>query len=203
MGRKRTKIGLLLALAFILGVGFTSASASAPDDDKNWPMYNRDVIGSRHNRAETAIGKANAGRLEEKWRFPARDSDLVIGVVHATPIVVDGYVYFGTATDPAFYKLTPDGKLRWSYRNPARRAVRPVSRQADEKLRNARFQTSPDGILASALVTADTVFFGDIGGWLYALDRATGTERWKINARGKEFPGAHPINVFFASPILA
>ena len=34
-------------------------------------MYNRDVLGSRHNPGETAIGKDNAGRLEEKWRFPA------------------------------------------------------------------------------------------------------------------------------------
>ena len=47
-----------------------------------------------------------------------------------------------------------------------------------------------------------TVYFGDIGGWFYALDRATGAERWKLNARAKEFPGAHPINGFFASPIL-
>ena len=86
---------------------------------KDWPMYNRDVLGTRHNRGETAIDKSNAGRLEEKWRFPAKDSGQEIGVIHATPVVVDGYVYFGTATDPTFYKLTPDGKVRWSYRNPA------------------------------------------------------------------------------------
>ena len=42
-----------------------------------------------------------------------------------------------------------------------------------------------------------------MGGWFYALDRATGAERWKLNARDREFPGAHPINVFFASPIMA
>jgi glucose dehydrogenase len=77
-----------------------------------------------------------------------------------------------------------------------------VTRQTDVKSLKARFQTSPEGILASALVNEDTVFFGDIGGWFYALDRAAGTERWKLNARGKEFPGAHLINCFFASPIL-
>src|SRR5262249_26340103 len=32
---------------------------------------------------------------------------------------------------------------------------------------------------------------------------ATGAERWKLNTRGKDFPGAHPLNLFFASPILA
>ena len=73
-------------------------------------MYNRDVIGSRYNPGETAISRENAGRLEEKWRFPAKGSGEQIGVIHATPIVVDGYVYFGTATDPTFYKLTPEGR---------------------------------------------------------------------------------------------
>jgi polyvinyl alcohol dehydrogenase (cytochrome) len=191
-----------VALAVILGAVLAPA-AGAQDDAKDWPSYNRDVIGTRHNAGEKAIDKSNAGRLEEKWRFPAKGSDREIGVVHATPVVVDGYVYFGTATDPTFYKLTPEGKVRWSYRKPARGPARPEAPPADEKARAARFQQSADGIFGSALVTKDTVFFGDIGGWFYALDRATGAERWKLNARAKEFPGAHPINCFFASPILA
>jgi outer membrane protein assembly factor BamB len=186
----------LLAVALVL----SPAAVSAADDGKDWPMYNRDVIGTRHNPGETALDKTNAGRLTEKWRFPAKDSGLEIGVVHATPTVVDGYVYFGTATDPTFYKLTPEGKVRWSYRNPVRT---PSTRPTDESGRRARFQSTGEGIFTSALVTADTVYFGDIGGWFYALDRATGTERWKINTRAKDFPGAHPINCFFASPILA
>ena len=33
--------------------------------------------------------------------------------------------------------------------------------------------------------------------------RATGAERWKLSARGGGFPGAHPLNLFMASPILA
>jgi hypothetical protein len=81
-------------------------------------MYNYDVLGSRYNRGENAISRDNAGRLEEKWRFPAKGSGQEIGAIHATPVVVDGYVYFGTASvTPTFYKLTPDGKVRWSYRN--------------------------------------------------------------------------------------
>lgn len=195
----RSSIAVLSALACLLLQ--SSTSRAQPAATKDWPTYNCDVIGSRYNRAETAIGKSNAPKLEEKWRFPDKNSGMEIGVVHATPIVVDGCVYFGTATDPAFYKLTPDGKLKWSYRNPAR--PRPQERPIDEQSRRARFQTSPDGILGSALVTADTVFFSDIGGWFYALDRATGKERWKVNARAKPFPGAHPLNAFFASPILA
>src|SRR5436309_3497373 len=93
-----------VALAVVLSA--FPATVSNAQEAKDWPMYNRDVLGTRQNREETALGKSNAGRLTEKWRFPARGSDLEIGVIHATPIVVEGYVYFGTATDPTFYKLT-------------------------------------------------------------------------------------------------
>src|SRR5262249_14307331 len=159
----------------------------------------------RHNGAETAIGPTSAGRLVEKWRYPAEGSTETIGVVHATPTVVNGYVYFGTATAPTFYKLTPNGKVKWSYRNPGRLSERiaPGARRGDESSRNERFRSSAEGIMTSALVTGDTVYFGDLGGWFYALDRATGAERWKVSTRAPGFPGAHALNVVFASPILA
>ena len=108
-------------------------------------------------------------------------------------MVVSGYVYFGTATDPAFYKLTPDGKVRWSYRNPTYKRSRPSSEgRAGGPKAGERFQTSENGVMCSALVHGDSVYFGDLGGWFYALDRATGAERWKISSRAETFPGAHP-----------
>ncbi len=93
------------------------------------------------------------------------------------------------------YKLTPDGKVRWSYRRPGVRGGAAVGK--------TRFQPSADGIMGSPLVTDDTVYFADTGGWIYALDRMTGAERWKRNSRAADFPGAHPINVFFAGPFVA
>lgn len=158
----------------------------------DWPMYNHDALGSRHNPAETTIGRENASRLEEKWRFPRRDSGDRIGVIHATPVVVDGGVYFGTATHPTVYAIAPDGIVRWTYRHPTRRSIR-----------GPRFESVEGGFMASALVTRDSVFIGDLGGSFVALDRATGAPRWTIDARAKEFPGAHPLNVFFASPMPA
>jgi outer membrane protein assembly factor BamB/dienelactone hydrolase len=184
--------------------GVKQAAAEPSDREKDWASYNGDLFGSRHNRAETALGPETASRLELKWRFPPEGSDVQIGVIHATPIVVGGYVYFGTATDPAFYKLTPDGKVRWTYRNPAYSRGKPASELSKGVPQGGqRFQSSENGTLASALVEGDTVYFGDSGGWFCALDRATGAERWRINARGKDFPGSHPINVFLASPIMA
>jgi polyvinyl alcohol dehydrogenase (cytochrome) len=183
-----------VALAVIVWAPHELVAARAFDDAKDWPMYNHDVLGTRFNTGETAIDPSTAGRLEEKWRFPARDSKEQIGVIHCTPVVVNGYVYFGTATDPAFYKLTPQGKVRWMYRrNPP---------QGRAEVGKVRLQATDEGIMTSPLVTFDTVYFADLGGWICALDRSTGRERWKLNARGKDFPGAHPINLFFAGPSI-
>src|SRR5437879_4941495 len=86
-------------------------------DLNDWPMYNHDVLGTRFNSAEKALRPDNVAQLVEKWRFPPEGSKEKIGVVHAV-VAVKGHVYFGTETLPAFYKLTPDGKVQWVYRDP-------------------------------------------------------------------------------------
>ena len=178
------------------------AGQAGAADPKDWPTYNCDAAGSRHNAAETALSPATVGQLEEKWRFPAKGSDRKIGVVHATPVVVDGSVYFGTLTEPTFYKLAPDGQLKWSYPLPRRPEPEPKKEKkavVAERL-NAK---DPEGLFGAALVTDDAVYFGDMAGFLYALDRQTGKEKWKIDTRADPFPDPHPLNVSFASPILA
>lgn len=194
---------LLSSLAVLLAVARGAAAQSAsPITPADWPTYNHDAAGWRFNPAETTLGPENVGRLAETWRFPAADSKETIGVVHATPAVVGGEVYFGTATFPAFYKLGKDGALLWVYRNPARQhaplplAGEPIS----EKLLLAAMD---GGIFSSALVTDGAVYFADAAGWMYCLDAATGAERWKIDSRAPSFPDAHWINVLMASPILA
>jgi glucose dehydrogenase len=161
-------------------------------DAKDWPMYNRDVLGWRHNAGEVALSTANVVQLEEKWRFPRKDADFNIGVVHATPVVVNGYIYFGTANKAAFYKLTPDGNVKWSY---------PLN-DKDDRINRAEAGIV-DGIYGSALVTGDSVYFGTLAGFVYALDRETGKEKWRMDMRAETFPGAHKLNGTFASPILA
>src|SRR5262245_2214366 len=162
-------------------------------DPNDWPMYNRDVLGTRHNAAEKALRWENAGQLVEKWRFPPADSDEKIGVVHAT-VVVNGHVYFGTETTPTFYKLTPDGKVKWAYRPPLRPLLARLSVPAG---------LPTAGFMNAALVTGDTVYVGEMGGMIYALDRMSGEEHWKIDTRAAPFPGAHSSNCVFSAPILA
>lgn len=196
--------GLLLTCYCLTSATDSGRSEDSPRaaDPADWPMYNHDLAGWRSNSAEKTLSPANAGKIVEKWRFPAADSQETIGVVHATPTVVGGEVYFGTATFTAFYKLSADGKLRWVYRNPVREAVLPPSAGAliTEKLLGA---ASDAGIFSSALVAGDAVYFADTGGWMYCLDAETGAERWKVNSRASTFPDAHWNNLLMASPILA
>ena len=102
-----TALRTVLALVVLAGP-VLAVDVRAEGDAKDWPTYNRDFLGSRFNRGETSLSRENAGQLEEKWRFPVAGSGEAIGVIHATPIVVNGYVYFGTTTaNPTFYKLGP------------------------------------------------------------------------------------------------
>ncbi|HEV8292322.1 MAG TPA: PQQ-binding-like beta-propeller repeat protein, partial [Tepidisphaeraceae bacterium] len=197
--------GMAGAAALVLAPRVFAKDAPRSDrriDPADWPMYNHDLAGWRFSSAEKTLSPANVGNLVEKWRFPAADSKETIGVVHATPTVVAGEVYFGTATFPAFYKLTANGTLRWVYRNPARKAVLPPAAGAPvtEKLRAA---ASDGGIFSSALVVDGAVYFSDTGGWMYCLDATTGAERWKVDGRAPAFPGAHFNTILMASSIMA
>lgn len=195
---------VLRSLGWLLAAIDSTVSAAA-GDPADWPMYNQGVAGWRFNAAEKTLGAENVPRLVEKWRFPAEGSNEVVGVIHATPSVVDGCAYFGTATEAKFYKLSPDGKLLWSYRNPQHLPGESgflVGFDGDvtDKLKSLLLD---NGIVTSALVAGDTVYFADIAGWIYALRRSDGSEQWKVNTRSQEFPGAHPMNWIIGSPILA
>jgi len=197
-------------LCLFLAVAWPSRGrAEAPDiDPADWPMYNHDVGGWRCNAAEKTLSTQNASQLEEKWRFPAKGSPVVVGAIHATPTVVNGYVYFGTAIDPAMYKLRPNGTLAWAHHiNTGRVLTAPASTAPPEPGAAAQGSVNlidgRDGILASALVTEKGVYFGSSKGIFYALDRATGEEMWSVDTLAEGFPGHHPFNCFSASAILA
>jgi outer membrane protein assembly factor BamB len=199
----------LLVLLLVSRVGGQPSSQTRAESatSADWSMYNHDPAGWRFNAAEKTLSPANVSNLVEKWRFPKSGSEETVGVVHATPTVVAGEVYFGTATLPAFYKLAPDGTLRWIYHNTLRKTDLPESANATaaekattDKLKGA---ARGGGIFSSALVVNGAVYFADNGGWMYCLDAETGGERWKVDTRAETFPNAHFNNILMASPILA
>ncbi len=168
----------------------TQKAADIADDPNDWPSYNRDGLGTRFNPGEKALSKDNVAQLEEKWRFPPADSKDKVGVVHAT-VVVNGYVYFGTGKPSTFYKLTPDGKVKWAFKGKER-PFTPWS-----------LGLPRDGFINAGLLTKDAVYACDLGGMIYALDRAAGKELWSIDTRAAPCPTPHSSNCIFAAPILA
>ena len=170
--------GKISQQAAVLGLAlFVLVAVVLPVSANDWPTYNGDVVGSRHNAGEKALAKENVGRLEEKWRFPSMGADFQIGAIHATPVVVNGYVYFGTVHKATFYKLTPDGRVKWSF---------PLNEKNDrvsDQLVSGMF----NGIFGSALVTEDAMYFATLAGFVYALDRDTGQEKWRVDLRAKTF----------------
>ena len=119
------------------------------------------------------------------------------GSIHATPIVVNGYVYFGTATDPTFYKLTPDGKVRWSYRRT------PASGGGAQVRQDCASSRRPTGSCARpSSPTTRSISPTWAAGSTRSTARPEPSGGRRVRA-ASDFPGAHPINVFFAGPIVA
>ena len=163
---------------------------------QDWHTYNQSVNGWRFNSAEKFLSRQNISKLSLKWRFPKKGVSQKIGMICATPSVVNGYVYFGTATFPAFYKLKPNGDLAWKFQLGSE----------GEKIRFQEMESQGliprGGVYSSALITKDSVYFGSVKGTAYCLDRKTGNERWRVDSRATGFPGKHHANVIMASPIF-
>jgi len=80
MPSRTLAIGLVLVLSGLpRGAEHTLDGETRGVDAKDWPTYNCDVLGWRHNAGETDLSRANVGRLEEKWRFPPNGADFEIG----------------------------------------------------------------------------------------------------------------------------
>ncbi|MEO2045364.1 MAG: ThuA domain-containing protein [Pirellulales bacterium] len=197
------RIILLRAMAWTMRESFdpfkslVTAKVKTSPADEDWPMYNRTANGWRFNEVESTLSRTNVASMKLKWRFPSKHADWKMGMVSATPSIVDGYVYFGTGTFPKFYRLKPNGELDWVYEIGDK----------EERNRNRNMESRGliprGGVYSSALVTDTSVFFTSTKGVAYCLDRETGIERWKIDSKADGFPGAHRANMMMASPILA
>ncbi len=154
------------ALLPAMGLSFLLASSAFAQD---WRQYNYDNRGWRHNAAETLLSPETVPQLVERWRVPSADSGQSIGPVHATPVVVNGFVYFGTARPGVFYKLTPRGHVAWLFEVP----VSPVGIEPSDEAAQASAESSLLSwvIVNSALVTDRSVFFGTVDGQVFCLDR--------------------------------
>ena len=141
-------------------------------------------------RGTTRARRRSAGRtparLVEKWRFPAKGSDRADRghPRHADRRGRLRLLRHGHRPDVLQADARRQAPLVLPQAGPRGRQRRVVA-AADEAAHDFRFQSSAEGIMTSALVTEDTVYFGDIGGWFYALDRADRRGALEARTRGR------------------
>jgi len=94
----------------------TGSVALAQTPAADWPMYNRDLAGTRHSPL-TEITPANVAALRQAWSYPiGRDitAGSLTGGSEFTPIVVDGVMYVAAAERVVALDADTGGEL-WDY----------------------------------------------------------------------------------------
>ncbi|MDQ3933182.1 MAG: PQQ-binding-like beta-propeller repeat protein [Actinomycetota bacterium] len=138
---------------------------AAPDAaGGEWPFYSGTLDGHREQPEEKSIDTGNVSGLGVAWRTRTPDG----GVIHSTPVVVDGCVYTGTELGNVYALNADTGKVVWS-------------QELGEGTRgSSTFEGA--GIVGSPAVADGLVYVGTTtpkASVLSALDQATGKIVWK------------------------
>jgi polyvinyl alcohol dehydrogenase (cytochrome) len=120
------------------------------------------------------VTPANAASLHTAWTFddPAVSGQSSPGF-QASPTVVNGTVYIGSETGDFYALNEASGSVLWK------------ASLGFEQVHTCKQPGSPYGVTATAAVMNDpkthalTVYVSGGSGYLYALDAATGSTRWK------------------------
>ncbi len=184
---------VLVAVTALLLVGAVGAVVGATTH--NWTSYLLDGGHSSSSEA-TNVTPSSAQTLKRLWNFDP-DSPSQAGQppkrFYASPTVYDGTVYIGANTG-WFYALNlSTGAVIW------------------KKLLGWQPATTcaAKGFVSTAAIAPDpgsgkpTVYVGAPDGNVYALDAATGTQRWRAQV-GETLPSSVINDIFnWASPVVA
>ncbi len=80
----------------------------------NWPSYGGTHSALRYSALDQ-INASNVQRLAPAWVFQTGDKE---SGLQATPIVIDGVMYFSSASNWVFALDADTGRLLWEYRFP-------------------------------------------------------------------------------------
>jgi len=138
-----------------------SRLSHADQEPGNWMSYGRTYT-EQHFSPLNLINDHNVSRLKLAWFY---DLDTHRGQ-EATPLIIDGVMYFTSAWSKVFALNAATGKLIWSYdpHVPGEWAI------------NACCDVVNRGVAA----WDGKIFFGTLDGRLIALNAATGKKIWEI-----------------------
>jgi len=160
---KFAPLGAVAAALCLLSVALPVTKAQERPRDGDWPMYSRDLAGTRFSPL-AQIDTRNVNRLAEAWSVPvarsADDFDAATGPAgnpQATPIVVDGVMYLPVRGNQVLALDAATGEEIWRATLPA-----PYGTTA----RGVAYWPGDGELPARILITAEPT--------LVALDAATG-----------------------------
>jgi len=153
-------LGCILAGAGMLSLA-TAQAGSGPgyDDPDNWPQYHRSFNAWRFSPL-TDINKSNIGQLKVAWIH--QPGNITHGL-QATPIVIDGVLYYVSAFNNVWAVDAATGATLWHYEPK----LDPISKQVF-------YAAASRGVT----VGRGKVFLGTLDGRMIALDQKTGKELW-------------------------
>jgi alcohol dehydrogenase (cytochrome c) len=175
--RTRSIAGLAIAAALLLCTGVGRAEEAG----KNWPDYHGDWRGWRYSPLDQ-VNKKNVKKLKVAWIH--QPGEIAQGL-QATPIAIDGVLYYSASNNRSFALDAASGKQLWEY-----------IPELDAVQEKSVFGFYNRGVT----VGRGKVFIGASDGHLIALDQKTGKELWKVKLTDPKT--CHGCN-FTSPPILA
>lgn len=174
---------LLAALSATLVYALPALAEGGPgyDDPDNWPQYHRSFNAWRFSPLD-AINKGNVAKLKVAWIH--QPGNITHGL-QATPIVIDGVLYYISAENNVWAVDAATGATLWHY-----------APKLDPLTREVFYGAASRGVT----VGRGKVYIGSLDGRFIALDQKTGKELWATQLTNlKDQYGA----LFSAPPQLA
>jgi outer membrane protein assembly factor BamB len=170
----RSLLAAPLALLLALGGcgGGSKGGGDPPEVDPipagDWPIFRRDCAGT--SRSSATLPAAAAGTLAERWSVSAGQPTT------SQPVVAGGRAFLTTAVVASVVALdVGSGARLWKF---------PFDAKTSAACESPR--TRSDGAQGAAAVAGGVVYAASPDGGVYALDAATGAQRWRAAVASPE-----------------
>lgn len=160
-GRGARRLIQTVACGLMTVMASVGVATAADDNPANWPVYHGNSKSTRFS-ALTSINKSNVSRLKVAWIHQPGE---IAGGLQATPIVIDGVLYYSSANNKVQALDAGTGKELWRYQP-----------KLDPVVNEIFFTASSRGVT----VGLGKVYLATLDGRIIALDQKTGTEVWSI-----------------------